>query len=91
MVTATHLALLMVNYWHLELVMATYSDLLMVNYLVLHLDLKIETQLGLMKELIWVIHMDPLIVIIKANFLVCCLVTHLDQVTEIFWFVQLVL
>ena len=37
-----------------------YSDLLMVTNLELHLDLEIETQLGFLDEMIWVLQLAPL-------------------------------
>ena len=35
--------------------MATYSDILMMKNLDLHLELEIETQLGLLEEMIWIL------------------------------------
>ena len=40
--------------------MATYSDLLMMKNLVIHLELEIETQLGLLEKLIWILQLAPL-------------------------------
>ena len=57
----------------------------------LHLEIQIDTQLGLMKELLWVLHMDPLMVLINVNLWVCCLVKHLDYMTELYWDLQMVL
>ena len=57
----------------------------------LHLELQIETQLGLMKELIRFLQMDSFIVLMKANLWVCCLVKHLDYTTGLYWDLQMVL
>ena len=48
---------------NLELMMATDSDLLMVVYLEIHFELEIETQLGLLEEMIWDIQLAPLMVL----------------------------
>ena len=53
--------------WCLDIEAASYLDVLMVNYLVLHLEFQIETEKSLMKELIWVLQMDPLMVLMKAK------------------------
>ena len=63
----------------LNLMMASYSDLLIVNYLVLTLVLQMESLLGLMKELSWVIQMANLMVILNKFLLVHCLVAYLDH------------
>ena len=44
-----------------------YSDLLMMNRLVLDLEPEIETQLGLLEEIIWVLQLAPLMT------LYCCM------------------
>ena len=61
---------------YFELIMASYSDLL-------HLELQIETQLGFMKELIWVIHMD--LDCWMGKILGVLLVFHTDQRTCCTW------
>ena len=47
------------QYWHLHLA------LLLVKCLDLHYDLLMESHLGLMKELSWVLHMAYLMVLMK--------------------------
>ena len=39
---------------------ATYSNLLIVIFWVLNFELLIETQFGLLEEIIWVLELDPL-------------------------------
>ena len=51
----------------------------MVKFLALHLENKMESHLGLMKELIWVLKIAPLTVPIKANPRVPCLQFGLDK------------
>ena len=58
---------------------ASYSALLMVNCLALHLELQMESHLGLMKELSWVLQMAPLIILMKVNLRVPCFELDLDN------------
>ena len=44
-----------------------YKMVKLVDELVLHLDLQMESHLGLMKELSWVLHMATLVVLMKSN------------------------
>ena len=70
----------------LALMKASYSALLMLKYLALHLELWMISHLDSMKELGWVLHMAPLMVLMKANLRFPCLdldwdkklVLHLD-------------
>ena len=48
------------------LIKASNLDLMMVNCFVLHFDLGIEIHLVLMKEPIWVVLVDDLILLMKA-------------------------
>ena len=49
----------------LALMKASYSASLMVNWLALNLELQMISHLGMIKELISVIQMDPLLVLMK--------------------------
>ena len=40
--------------------METYLDIMMMNNLYPHLEMEIETQLGLLDEMIWILQMAPL-------------------------------
>ena len=57
----------------------------------LHLELQIETQYGLLEEMIWVIQMAHLMVLMKENLWVCYLVKHLDNMIEPYWDLHIVL
>ena len=45
----------------------------------LYLELQMESHLGLMKELRWVLQMAPLILLIKANLRFACLDLDLEK------------
>ena len=52
---------------------------MMVKCLALLLELQMESHFSLMKELRWVIQMDPLMVLMKAKLRVPCLDIDLDK------------
>ena len=67
----------------ISLMKVSYLALLIVICLVLHLDLVMDTHLGQIKELSWVIQMNPSMVTMKELQQVNCLVIYLGLLIEL--------
>ena len=67
----------------LALIKTLYLDLLIVNLFVLHFELKIYRQMGLIMELILVVFLDPLMALMKSVLRFHCLVTQLYEIKEL--------